>query len=71
MGESGLAYALRGLSGRLRWHCHFMQKLEDEPVIEHNNFARSSDGLRAQARTNAKAKKSAGAPIENLQGDLF
>ncbi|XVJ68322.1 MAG: deoxyribodipyrimidine photolyase [Rhizobacter sp.] len=42
-----LAYALRGFAGRLRWHCHFMQKLEDEPAIEFRNFARSADGLRA------------------------
>jgi deoxyribodipyrimidine photo-lyase len=42
-----LAYGLRGFSSRLRWHCHFMQKLEDEPDIEWRNFARSTDGLRA------------------------
>jgi deoxyribodipyrimidine photo-lyase len=41
-----LAHALRGFSGRLRWHCHFMQKLEDEPAIEVRNFARAYDGLR-------------------------
>ena len=42
----GMADALRSFAGRLRWHCHFMQKLEDEPGIEHRNFARSHDGLR-------------------------
>jgi deoxyribodipyrimidine photo-lyase len=41
-----LVYGLRGFAGRLRWHCHFMQKLEDEPAIEFNNFARACDGLR-------------------------
>jgi deoxyribodipyrimidine photo-lyase len=41
-----LAYALRGFAGRLRWHCHFMQKLESEPAIEMRNFARALDGLR-------------------------
>jgi len=41
-----LAYALRGFASRLRWHCHFMQKLEDEPEIEWRNMARSVDGLR-------------------------
>jgi deoxyribodipyrimidine photo-lyase len=45
--DRGLAYGLRGFAGRLRWHCHFMQKLEDEPAIEFRNFARSADGLRA------------------------
>jgi deoxyribodipyrimidine photo-lyase len=44
--DRALAYALRGFAGRLRWHCHFMQKLEDEPAIEHRNFARVFDGLR-------------------------
>ena len=41
-----LAHGLRGFAGRLRWHCHFMQKLEDEPAIEFRNFARVCDGLR-------------------------
>ena len=45
--DRGLAYALRGFAGRLRWHCHFMQKLEDEPALEWRNLARSVDGLRA------------------------
>lgn len=45
-GDRALAYALRGFAGRLRWHCHFMQKLEDEPDIEFRNFARACDGLR-------------------------
>ena len=44
--DRGMAYALRGFAGRLRWHCHFMQKLEDEPEIEFRNFARVCDGLR-------------------------
>jgi deoxyribodipyrimidine photo-lyase len=44
--DRGLAFALRGFAGRLRWHCHFMQKLEDEPEIEFRNFARVYDGMR-------------------------
>ena len=44
--DRALAHALRGFAGRLRWHCHFMQKLEDEPGIEFHNFARVFDGLR-------------------------
>ncbi|MFQ3224132.1 MAG: deoxyribodipyrimidine photo-lyase [Lentimonas sp.] len=38
--------ALRSFAGRLRWHCHFMQKLEDEPRIEFENFHHAYDGLR-------------------------
>jgi len=44
--DRSLAYALRGFASRLRWHCHFMQKLEDEPDLEFRNLARSADGLR-------------------------
>jgi len=46
-GDKALAYGLRGFTSRLRWHCHFMQKLEDQPEIEQRNFARVYDGLRA------------------------
>ncbi|MBU6249104.1 MAG: deoxyribodipyrimidine photo-lyase [Xanthomonadaceae bacterium] len=38
--------ALRGFAGRLRWHCHFMQKLESQPSLEFRNLARATDGLR-------------------------
>ncbi len=32
--------------GRQHWHCHFMQKLEDEPRLEFDNLHRAYDGLR-------------------------
>jgi deoxyribodipyrimidine photo-lyase len=38
--------SLSSFAARLRWHCHFMQKLEDEPRIEFENFSRAFDGLR-------------------------
>jgi deoxyribodipyrimidine photo-lyase len=38
--------ALKSFAGRLHWHCHFMQKLEDEPRIEFRNFHSAFDGLR-------------------------
>ncbi len=41
--------ALQSFGARLRWHCHFMQKLEDEPRIEFENFSRVYDGLREHA----------------------
>jgi deoxyribodipyrimidine photo-lyase len=44
--DRNLALDLRAWSGRLRWHCHFMQKLESEPDIEFQNFSRACDGLR-------------------------
>lgn len=38
--------SLKSFEGRLHWHCHFMQKLEDEPRIEFENLARAYDGMR-------------------------
>ena len=38
--------SLRAFESRLSWHCHFMQKLEDEPRIEFENMSRVYDGLR-------------------------
>ncbi|MEM7547528.1 MAG: deoxyribodipyrimidine photo-lyase [Pseudomonadota bacterium] len=38
--------ALSSFSGRLHWRDHFMQKLEDEPKIEHRNLHPAYDGLR-------------------------
>ncbi len=32
--------------GRQHWHCHFMQKLEDEPRLEFENLHRAYDGMR-------------------------
>jgi deoxyribodipyrimidine photo-lyase len=33
-------------TGRQHWHCHFIQKLEDEPRIEFENFHRAYDHVR-------------------------
>ncbi|MFK7869320.1 MAG: FAD-binding domain-containing protein [Roseobacter sp.] len=38
--------ALNSFSGRLHWHCHFIQKLEDEPILEFRNLHRAYDGMR-------------------------
>lgn len=40
------ARSLSSFAGRLHWHCHFMQKLEDEPGLEFVNMSRAYDGLR-------------------------
>lgn len=42
----GWLTSLKSFDARLSWHCHFMQKLEDEPRIEFENMSRSYDGLR-------------------------
>ena len=46
--RSEWALSMRSFAKRLRWHCHFMQKLEDEPSIEFHNFSRAYDGLRTE-----------------------
>ena len=38
--------ALRSFSARLHWHCHFIQKLEDEPEIEFQNIHPAYNHLR-------------------------
>lgn len=38
--------SLASFQSRLRWHCHFLQKLEDEPALESRNLSRAYDGLR-------------------------
>lgn len=38
--------ALRSFASRLRWHCHFMQKLEDEPRLEFENLHPAYNDLR-------------------------
>lgn len=46
LGKSLWAQSIRSFQSRLRWHCHFMQKLEDEPEIEFRNIHRGFDGMR-------------------------
>ena len=43
--------SLSSYEKRLRWHCHFIQKLEDEPEIEFRNFNRAFDGIRQEDRS--------------------
>ncbi len=38
--------SLVSFSGRLHWHCHFMQKLESEPSIEASELHPAARGLR-------------------------
>ena len=40
--------SLESFESRLRWRCHFTQKLEDEPSIEFRNMHRGYDGLRVE-----------------------
>ncbi len=47
--DKGWLKSLSSFQSRLRWHCHFIQKLEDEPEIEYQNINRAYDGLREGA----------------------
>lgn len=40
--------SLRSFEKRLRWHCHFIQKLESEPEIEFHAMNRAYEGLRTR-----------------------
>lgn len=40
--------SLKSIESRLHWHCHFIQKLESEPLIESRNLHPAYDGLREQ-----------------------
>ena len=47
--EPGASWQRKGLTAfmsRLHWHCHFIQKLESEPALEHHNLHRGYNGLR-------------------------
>ena len=37
--------SLKSFKSRLAWHCHFIQKIYDEPSIETHNMNRAYDGL--------------------------
>lgn len=44
--NDGWSRSLAAFEERMAWHCHFIQKLEDEPRIEFENMNRAFDGLR-------------------------
>ncbi len=49
--------SLASFGSRLRWHCHFMQKLEDEPRIEFEIFSHAFDGLREKVSGTPEARE--------------
>ncbi|TVQ95097.1 MAG: deoxyribodipyrimidine photolyase, partial [Chromatiaceae bacterium] len=42
------ARSLASFNKRLHWHCHFIQRLEDQPDLEHRNLSPACDGLRPE-----------------------
>ena len=65
--QRGWRGALNAFSGRLHWHCHFMQKLEDQPRLEVEPLHSAYAGLRPaepdRARLAAWAKGETGLPF--------
>jgi deoxyribodipyrimidine photo-lyase len=51
MQPPGFLSSIKSFEGRLHWHCHFIQKLEDEPEIEFRNVHRGYDGLRHEVES--------------------
>jgi deoxyribodipyrimidine photo-lyase len=45
-----LADSIRSFVSRLAWHCHFTQKLESEPAIEHRDLHPALRALRPDSR---------------------
>jgi deoxyribodipyrimidine photo-lyase len=45
-GDKVYAASISSFLARLHWHCHFIQKLEDEPDIQIKNMHSAYDGLR-------------------------
>jgi deoxyribodipyrimidine photo-lyase len=56
-GVNLLARARTAFRSRLRWHCHFIQKLETEPALEFQNIHPAYDGLRADPTADDPAFK--------------
>ena len=65
--REGWAGSLRSFQARLAWRDHFMQKLEDEPALEHRCLHPDYEGLRPRdpdpVRLEAWAKGETGLPF--------
>lgn len=48
-GDDTFAASIGSFISRLHWHCHFIQKLEDQTSIENRNLHPAYDGLRPEA----------------------
>ncbi|MFV1921195.1 MAG: deoxyribodipyrimidine photo-lyase/cryptochrome family protein [Methylotenera sp.] len=52
-----LILGLRSFESRLHWHCHFMQKLESEPTLEHQHMHSAHAGIRDEYYQDTESKK--------------
>lgn len=51
-GNSEYVASMESFMGRLHWHCHFIQKLENQPRMEHFNLHPAYNGLRDDPESN-------------------
>jgi deoxyribodipyrimidine photo-lyase len=49
--NSAKRFSLRAFEERLHWRSHFIQKLEDEPPLEHRSYIAAFDGIRLDPET--------------------
>ncbi|MCR9109818.1 MAG: deoxyribodipyrimidine photo-lyase [Rhodobacteraceae bacterium] len=65
--RNGWAGSLKSFQSRLAWRDHFMQKLEDEPALEHRCLHRAYEGMRPlepdQSRLSAWENGETGLPF--------
>ncbi len=47
-GQGGFARSIESFISRLHWHCHFMQKFEDETQMEHHDLHPAYRGVRPE-----------------------
>ena len=47
-GDKRRLNGLQAFESRLHWHCHFIQKLEDEPAMEYQCLHRDFEGMRPE-----------------------
>ncbi|MCR2746965.1 cryptochrome/deoxyribodipyrimidine photo-lyase family protein [Limnobacter parvus] len=60
--------SLKSFESRLHWHCHFIQKMESEPELEHRSAHRGLNGMRNFGELTAQEQSRAEAWIEGRTG---
>jgi deoxyribodipyrimidine photo-lyase len=66
--EPAKRFSLKAFEERLHWRSHFIQKLEDEPSLEHHSYIPQFDGLRLDPSTNDMAAERFAAWAEGRTG---
>lgn len=55
--DAQFVMSLTAMRSRLAWHCHFVQKLEDEPRYEFENIHRAHNGMRCEQQDQLSARE--------------